>query len=83
MNQNFNTELRLENADRDDHFLIFRPDESGDLEDLVCLNIIHKNKTIDLCNEEATDDYVGYFHLDKFQVGCLVNYLNSLHSIME
>lgn len=84
--QNTNTELRLENVERDDHFLSIRTDISGkpdiENENLICLQIIFKDKKIELCGEDIFDDGVEYFHLDKFQTGCLIDYLSRVYASM-
>ena len=43
--QNLNTDLRLENCDREEHFLQIRADSNGE-EILIGLNILFKNEKI-------------------------------------
>lgn len=77
-----NTELILENPERDFHSLRIMPDFNSQNVHLVCLQIKHINEDISLCNNETIDDCKNLFHLDKFQIGCLIDYLNKLYSSM-
>ena len=77
--QNLNTDLRLENCDRDEHFLI-RADTTDGKEISIILNILFKNEMMDLCGESIID--AEYFRLDKFQVGVLIDYLNRVRKTM-
>lgn len=81
MEQNLNTELRLENAIRDDHFLRIRPDSGN----TVCVNVVFEDEMINLCNRTEQDDSGddNYFNLDKFQTGCLIDYLKRMYDLME
>lgn len=84
--QNLNTDLRLENCDRDEHFLQIRADSDG-TEISIVLNIHFKNEMVDLCgntiiDEEVTYNEPEYFHLDKFQVGVLIDYLKRVRKTM-
>jgi hypothetical protein len=82
--QNLNTDLRLENCDRDEHFLQIRADSNGE-EILIGLNILFKNEMVGLCGDNINDKVINepeYFHLDKFQVGVLIDYLNRVRKTM-
>lgn len=79
MIQNLNTELRLENCERDEHFLTIRADTDA-VEISVIFNILFKDKMMDLCGESIID--AEYFRLDKFQVGVLIDYLNRVRKTM-
>lgn len=78
--QNLNTDLRLENCDRDEHFLQIRADTTDGKEISIILNILFKNEMMDLCGESIID--AEYFRLDKFQVGVLIDYLNRVRKTM-
>jgi hypothetical protein len=85
--QNLNTDLRLENCDRDEHFLRIRADTTDGNEISIVLNILFKNEMVDLCgdtiiDEEVTYNEPEYFHLDKFQVGVLIDYLKRVRKTM-
>ena len=78
--QNLNTDLRLENCERDEHFLRIRADTTDGKEISIILNILFKNEMMDLCGESIID--AEYFRLDKFQVGVLIDYLNRVRKTM-
>jgi hypothetical protein len=85
--QNLNTDLRLENCDRDEHFLRIRADTLDGNEISIVLNIFFNNKMVDLCGENIIDEQIHshdseYFHLDKFQVGVLIDYLKRVRKTM-
>ena len=80
MTQNLNTDLRLENCERDKHFLQIRADTTDGNEISIILNILFNNEMMDLCGESIID--AEYFRLDKFQVGVLIDYLNRVRKTM-
>jgi len=86
MEQNLNTDLRLENCSKDEHILQVRADMTGS-EILICFNILFKGKLLSLYGDTAIDELVNidepeYFHLDKFQVGVLIDYLKRVRKTM-
>jgi hypothetical protein len=83
--ENLNTELRLENRNRDNHFLTVFADiiknDKKEKETLIGLNIIFNNEMVDLCGDTIVD--AEYFHLDKFQVEVLIDYLKRVRKSMK
>lgn len=84
--QELNTDLRLLNCESDEHVLQVRADMTG-TEILICLNILYKNKLVSLYGDTVIDDAIAtyepeYFHLDKFQVGVLIDYLKRVRKTM-
>ena len=74
------SELVLENTQRDENRLTIFPDQSAI--DLVGFKISDKSEPILLCNDKS-DISANYFHLDKFSVGCLIDYLKRIHDEMD
>lgn len=80
MEQDFNSELVFNNSQGGDCIMKVFPDEGS--VDLVGFGFSEDDQdiplTIDVERMEST-----YFHLDKFQVGCLIDYLKRMYDIME
>ena len=81
MKNNFNTHLLLENPQREENILSVFTDIGN--QDLVGLTITHEEKELTLCNNEISGNAEEFFHLDKFQVGCLIDYLKRIYDDME
>jgi hypothetical protein len=81
MEQNMNTKLVLENSQREQNELTVFAD-SSDI-DLVGFTVKYKGEDITMCDEPVDGNAQEYFHLDKFQVRCLIDYLKRIYQVME
>ena len=76
------TELRLNNARRDRAEIILFPDTDCQ-KDFVGFKIAYGGKDLTLCDKPISGDEEEFFHLEKFQVGCLIDYLKRIYDSME
>ena len=82
--ENFmNMNLRLTNSECDSQFMHILPDRNS--VDLIAFSFVFNNTEINLeSNKEETDgNGEEFFHIDKFQTKCLIDYLQNLYSVME
>jgi len=78
-----NSELILENDLRETNKMRVFPDSSGIAEkDLVGFTFSHKDKLLTMCDEPIGENAEEYFHLDKFNLGCLIDYLKRIYDDM-
>jgi hypothetical protein len=76
MKNQMTSALTLENALIDNNKVKIFPDTAGN-NDLVGLIFSHNEEPI-LMNDDDK-----YFHLDKFSVGCLIDYLKRIYDDMN
>lgn len=75
------SELILENDQIKENKMIVFPD--GDSKkDLVGFQISYKDRILPLCDLIVKDYSQTYFHLDKFNLGCLIDYLKRIYDNM-
>ncbi len=83
MKNQMNSELILENDQRETNKMRVFPDIAGiPYKDLVGFTFSHKDKLLTMCDEPVDGDGQEYFHLDKFNLGCLIDYLKRIHDDM-
>lgn len=85
MEMEFHTELQLENYKKEGNILKVHPDLNTFPfpKHLVGLQIEFEGKNIEFFKEEDYDGPFDAFYLDKFQIGCLIDYLTRIHSTMD
>lgn len=83
MKNQMNSELFLENALIEDNKMRIFPDSAGRDGDLVGFVFTYKDKPLTMCDEPVNGDGQEYFHLDKFNLGCLIDYLKRIHEDMD
>ena len=81
MKNQLNSKLTLENDQREGNKMMVFPDISGE-QDLVGFTFSYKGKLISMCDDPVHGDAQEYFHLDKFNLGCLIDYLKRLYEDM-
>jgi len=77
-----NSELILENDQREQNNMRVFPDSAGREKDLVGFTFSYKDKLLTMCDEQVDGDAQEYFHLDKFNLGCLIDYLKRIYDDM-
>lgn len=78
-----NSELILENDLRERNEMRVFPDFSGGDNDLVGFTFSYKDKLLTMCDEPVDGNAQEYFHLDKFNLGCLIDYLKRIYDDMD
>lgn len=82
MKNNMNSELILENPEREENKMRIIPDYGS--VDLVGFVFYYKGKLLSMCDKSPRNGNAEeYFHLDKFQVGCLIDYLKRIYDDMD
>ena len=76
-----NSELVLENPERRNNKVRFFADQTQF--DLVGFILSYKDKDISMTGEDIDGNAEEFFHLDKFQVGCLIDFLSRIHADMD
>ena len=82
MKNQMNSELILENDLRERNKMQVFPDSAGMDKDLVGFAFSYKEKLLTMCDEPVDGDAQEYFHLDKFNLGCLIDYLKRIYDDM-
>ncbi len=77
-----NSELILENVERETNKMRVFAD-SGMSKDLVGFTFTHEDELLTMCNEPIDGNGEQYFHLNKFNVGCLIDYLKRIYDNMD
>lgn len=83
MQNNMNSRLKFENYLVNSQEMIIGSD-SYDSTDLIYLTFLSKGNEINLRNDKI--EYIEseeMFHLDKFQVKCLIDYLKNIYDVMK
>lgn len=83
MKNRMNSELILENDQREENKMRVFPDSAGMKKDLVGFVFTYKGEDLTMCDDPVDGEGEEYFHLDKFNVGCLIDYLKRIHDDME
>jgi hypothetical protein len=71
------TEMVIENNSISENKMIVFPDRTGI--DLVGLMFINRDNLVKLSDDQDAD----IFHINKFNVGCLIDYLTRIYNEME
>jgi hypothetical protein len=58
------------------------PDSAGINKDLIGFTFSHEDKLLTMCDEPVDGNAQEYFHLDKFNLGCLIDYLKRIYDDM-
>lgn len=82
MKNQMNSELILENALRERNKMIVFADSAVN-KDLVGFTFSHEDELLTMCDEPVDGNAQEYFHLDKFNLGCLIDYLKRIYDDME
>ena len=82
MKNQMNSELILENDQRETNKMRVFPDSAGMEKDLVGFTFSHDGKLLTMCDEPVDGNAQEYFHLDKFNLGCLIDYLKRIYDDM-
>jgi hypothetical protein len=83
MENNMNSRLKFENYSGYSQDMIIGSDRWNET-DLIYLTFLSKGNEINLRNDEH--EYIEgqeMFHLDKFQVKCLIDYLKNIYDVMK
>lgn len=80
--EKLNTKMLLECFDQENSIMTVFADMSGD-EDLVGFTFKYNDNDIALSGEEVTGNAEEYFHLNKFQLGCLIDFLQRQYDAMN
>jgi len=83
MKNQMNSELILENDLRERNEMRVFPDCSGGDNDLVGFTFSYKDKLLTMCDEPVDGNAQEYFNLDKFNLGCLIDYLKRIYDDMD
>lgn len=77
------TEMIIENNSIFENKMIVFPDRTGiDLVGLMFINRDNRDNLVKLSDDQDVDDeYI--FHINKFNVGCLIDYLTRIYNEME
>lgn len=78
-----NSELILENVERETNKMRVFADYSGMDKDSVGFTFTHEGELLTMCNEPIDGNGEEYFHLNKFNVGCLIDYLQRIYDYMD
>jgi len=81
MKNQMNSELILQNALIERSEIRVFPDSCK--QDLVGFTFSYEDKFINMKRNDSTDNAEEYFHLDKFNLGCLIDYLKRIYDDME
>ena len=79
MKNQMNSELILENDQREQNKMRVFPDIVGGKRDLVGFTFSYEGKLLTMCDEPVDGDAQEHFHLDKFNLGCLIDYLKRIY----
>ncbi len=82
MKNQLNSELTLENDQREENKMVVMPDRAS-TKDLVGFTFSYEGKLISMCDEDVDGEGQEYFHLDKFNLGCLIDYLKRIYDDMD
>ena len=74
------TEMVIENNSISENKMIVFPDRTGI--DLVGLMFINRDNRVKLSDNQDAD-IEDIFHINKFNVGCLIDYLTRIYNEME
>lgn len=77
-----NSELILENVERETNKMRVFADSVMN-KDLVGFTFTHEDELLTMCNEPIEGNGEQYFHLNKFNVGCLIDYLKRIYDNMD
>ncbi len=78
-----NSKLILENDLREQNTMRVFPDSAGGGIDLVGFTFSYKGELLTMCDEPIDGNGEEYFHLDKFNLGCLIDYLKRIYEDMD
>ena len=77
------TEMIIENNSIFENKMIVFPDRTGiDLVGLMFINRDNRDNLVKLSDDQDVDDE-NIFHINKFNVGCLIDYLTRIYNEME
>lgn len=82
MKNNFDSELILGNACREQNGMRVFPDGTVN-KDLVGFTFTHRGELLSMCDRPVGEGEEEYFHLDKFNLGCLIDYLKRIYDDMD
>jgi len=82
MKNKLNSQLILENSNREQNKMTIFPDDIN-YEGQVGFTFSDQGELLTMCNTPISGDQEQYFHLDKFNVGCLIDYLKRIHDAMN
>ena len=77
------TEMVIENNSISENKMIVFPDRTGiDLVGLMFINRDNRHNLVKLSDDQEAD-IEDIFHINKFNVGCLIDYLTRIYNEME
>ena len=77
------SEIVIENNSISENKMIVFPDRTGiDLVGLMFINRDNRNNLVKLSDNQDAD-IEDIFHINKFNVGCLIDYLTRIYNEME
>ena len=77
------TEMVIENNSISENKMIVFPDRTGiDLVGLMFINRDNRHNLVKLSDDQDAD-IEDIFHINKFNVGCLIDYLTRIYNEME
>ena len=79
--ERYNTRIFLESFQEENSIMAVFADRTSE-DDLVGFTFKYNDKDIALTGEEVTGNAEEYFHLNKFQVGCLIDFLKRQYEAM-